>query len=145
METYSNQFPSFDAVEIGDELPPLHKRIDRSQLVLYSAGSGDFNPLHWDQAFPQAIALGDNIIHGRMKFAALGELVSRWVGRSGRIRDIACQYRGMDKQGEGFTCRALVTSKQIDEAGGQVIELEMWTEAADGTRTTVGTASVIFY
>ena len=70
----------FDEINVGDQLPVLAKSPDRAQLVLYCAGSGDFNPLHWDQSFPQAQALGDNIVHGRMKWSSLGQLVSDWIG-----------------------------------------------------------------
>jgi acyl dehydratase len=63
---------------VGDELPPLTKAPDREQLVKYAAGSGDFNPLHYDADFPQAQAIGGNIVHGRMKYAAMGQLVSDW-------------------------------------------------------------------
>ena len=42
--------PTFDDVNVGDELPTLTKAPDRAQLVLYCAGSGDFNPLHWTRA-----------------------------------------------------------------------------------------------
>jgi len=90
--------PKFDDVNVGDELPTLTKAPDRAQLVLYCAGSGDFNPLHWDQSFPQAQAIGDNIVHGRMKWSTLGQVVSDWVGGDGWVRSVSCQYRGMDMQ-----------------------------------------------
>jgi hypothetical protein len=41
-------------LEVGTELPPLTKAPDRAQLVKFAAGSGDFNPLHYDADFPQA-------------------------------------------------------------------------------------------
>ena len=47
---------------VGDELPPLTKKFERSQLVVFAAGSGDFNPLHFDPNWPQARVIGDNIV-----------------------------------------------------------------------------------
>ena len=58
----------------GMALPRLEKRPGVTQLVKYAAGSGDFNPLHHDYRFPQAKQLGSIIVHGRFKYAALGEL-----------------------------------------------------------------------
>ena len=49
----------------------------------YAGGSGDFNPLHYDYQFPQAKQIGSIIVHGRFKYAALGELVSNWLGHRG--------------------------------------------------------------
>lgn len=136
--------PTFDDVQVGDILSELPKQPNRAQLVLYCAGSGDFNPLHWDQSFPQAQAIGDNIVHGRMKFAALGELVSNWLGHRGFVRAIACQYRGMDLQNTPFLCRGVVTAKREDD-GRKMVDLDIWTENADGKKTTPGTATVVLY
>ena len=128
----------------GDELPPLEKTPDREQLVKYAAGSGDFNPLHYDADFPQARAIGDNIVHGRMKYAAMGELVSNWLAHRGWIRRISAQYRGMDKRGEPFTCRGRVVSV-AEQDGVNVVELEVWTENASGEKTTTGRAEVVLW
>jgi acyl dehydratase len=135
--------PTFSEPAVGDELEPVAKTLDRSQLVLYAAGSGDFNPLHFDPEFPQAVDIGDNIVHGRLKYAALGQLVSDWLGHAGFIRRLSASYRGMDRRGETFTCRGTVTSVR-DEDGRRVVELELWTESADGRRTTEGAAEVVF-
>ena len=134
--------PTFDEVAVGDEIPSLTKAPDRSQLVKYAAGSGDFNPLHWDPDFPQAREIGDNIVHGRMKYASLGEMVSNWLAHKGRIRTMSCQYRGMDMRGATFVCRGVVTSKR-EEGGDKIVELEVWTESGDGRRTTPGRAVVV--
>jgi len=134
--------PKFDDVQVGDALPELVKSPDRSQLVKYAAGSGDFNPLHFDPDFPQARQIGDNIVHGRMKYASLGELVSNWLAHTGRLRTIACQYRGMDMRGATFTCKGVVTGKG-EEGGAKLVDLEVWTENAEGQKTTPGTATVV--
>ena len=104
--------PNFAQVHVGDELPPVVKTPGRRELVQDAAGSGDFNPLHYDTEFPQAKALGDNIVHGRMKFAVLGELVSNWLEHAGRIKTIGCSYRGMDMQGKTFTAKGKVVAKR---------------------------------
>ena len=65
----------WDDVKEGEALPEIRKAPGVTQLVKYAAGSGDFNPLHHDYAFPQAKQLGSIIVHGRFKYAALGALV----------------------------------------------------------------------
>lgn len=132
---------AFDSIFVGSELPTLVKAPDRQQLVKYAAGSGDFNPLHYDPEYPQAEQIGDNIVHGRMKYAALGELVSNWLRHQGRVVSISCQYRGMDMRGAEFTCRGVIIEKD-DET--RLVELELWVENEQGERTTPGRAIVEF-
>ncbi len=133
--------PLFDEVQIGDALPTLEKSPGRKQLVQYAAGSGDFNPLHYDAEFQQAKTIGDNIVHGRMKYACLGELASNWLGHTGRIVSLSCQYRGMDMQGHTFTVKGTVAGKR-EEGGRKFVDLDLWTEAASGQKTTPGSAVV---
>ena len=42
----------FEDVKEGYELPPIKIAPDKAQLVKFAAGSGDFNPLHFDENFP---------------------------------------------------------------------------------------------
>ncbi|MEO8605710.1 MAG: MaoC/PaaZ C-terminal domain-containing protein, partial [bacterium] len=61
---------TWESINEGDALPELRKRPDVEQLVKYAAGSGDFNPLHYDYGFAQAKEIGSIIVHGRFKYAA---------------------------------------------------------------------------
>ena len=131
----------WDEIAEGQELPELRKRPGVPQLVKYAAGSGDFNPLHHDPAFPQAQQIGSIIVHGRFKYAALGQLVSDWLGHAGRIRRIGCQYRGMDFPDQEIVCGGRVTRK-YEEAGARLVELELWARNPDGKDTTPGSALV---
>jgi acyl dehydratase len=132
---------SYDSFKEGDALPVLKKKPGVTQLVKYAAGGGDFNPLHHDYAFPQSKALGSIIVHGRFKYASLGELVSNWLGHSGRIRRISCQYRGMDFPDKPILCGGVVKRKW-QEGGEKLVELELWTKNEEGKNTTPGSAIV---
>lgn len=134
---------TWDAIQEGDALPELEKTPGVTQLVKYAAGSGDFNPLHHDYAFPQAKQLGSIIVHGRFKYAVLGELVSNWLGHNGRVRKIACQYRGMDMPDKPIRAGGTVTRK-FEQDGQRCAELSIWTKDADDRKTTPGEALVVF-
>lgn len=134
---------TWDTINEGDALPELTKTPGISQLVKYTAGSGDFNPLHHDYNFPQAKEIGSIIVHGRFKYAALGQLVSDWLGHNGRVKKISCQYRGMDMPDQTMTCRGTITRKW-QEDGEKLAELEIWVENADGKKSTPGSARVVF-
>jgi acyl dehydratase len=133
----------FEELNEGDTLPELRKTPTLQTLVKYSAGSGDFNPLHHDYNFSQARQIGSIIVHGRFKYASLGELVSNWLGHAGRIQKLSCQYRGMDLPNKEFVCKGVVKKKST-EGGKKVVELDVWTENAEGKKTTPGSAVVVF-
>ena len=132
---------TWDAFKEGDEIPVLKKKPGVTQLVKYAAGGGDFNPLHHDFNFPQSKAIGSIIVHGRFKYAALGELVSNWLDHGGRIQKLSCQYRGMDMPDSEMTLGGKVTRKW-EEAGKRLAEVERWVKNAKGQNTTPGSATV---
>jgi acyl dehydratase len=132
---------TYDEVKEGDALPEVRKAPGVTQLVKYAAGSGDFNPLHHDYAFPQAKQIGSIIVHGRFKYASLGEVVSNWLDHSGRIVKLSCQYRGMDMPDDELTCGGVVKRKW-EEGGQKLVELELWTKNSEGKNTTPGSAIV---
>ena len=132
---------SFESINVGDVLPSIVKTPGREQLVKYAAGSGDFNPLHYDADFPQAKVIGDNIVHGRMKYASLGQLVSDWAGHAAVVQSISCQYRGMDLQGKTFTVMGVVSA--INTAA-RTVDVDVWTEDENGRNTTPGRATLAF-
>jgi len=134
---------TWESIKEGDALPELRKKPGVTQLVKYAAGSGDFNPLHHDYSFPQAKQLGSIIVHGRFKYASLGQLVSDWLGHNGRIQKISCQYRGMDLPDQEITCKGEVTRK-YEEGGQRKAQLTIWTENEKGQKTTPGEAIVVF-
>ena len=134
---------TWESLKEGEEIPELKKRPGVTQLVKYAAGSGDFNPLHHDYNFPQAKQLGSIIVHGRFKYAALGELVSNWLDHGGRIKNLACQYRGMDLPDQEMTLGGTVT-RRWEEGGEKLAELELYVKNAKGKNTTPGTAVVSF-
>ena len=133
----------WNSFEEGDSIPELKKAPGVTQLVKYSAGGGDFNPLHHDFNFPQSKMIGSIIIHGRFKYAALGEVVSNWLDHGGRIRVLSCQYRGMDLPDNEFTLGGTVKRKW-EEGGEKLAEVELYAKNAEGKNTTPGSAVVVF-
>ena len=133
----------FEDVKEGQELAPIKIAPDKQQLVKFAAGSGDFNPLHFDENFPMLGAMGlkENIVHGRFKYAQVGRLVFQFAGYKGRVKKFGVSYRGMDMLNKEITTKGVVTAKR-QEGGENLVELDVWTENADGQKTTPGTALV---
>jgi acyl dehydratase len=131
----------YDDVQEGQEIAGFTITPDRSQLVKFAAGSGDFNPLHYDNSFATNMGLPETIVHGRFKYALVGRLLSEWAGYQGRVKKFGVSYRGMDMPKREITVRGVVTKKYEDGAE-HLVELDIWTESADGKKTTPGTAVV---
>lgn len=132
----------WEDVREGMELPPLVKHPTTQQLVKYAGASGDFYQIHYDTAFAQSTGLPGVIIHGALKNAFLGQLMTDWIGEHGTLRKLSCQYRGMDFPGDTLTCKGVVTRK-YQEGGQCLVDCEIWLENGKGERTTPGAATVM--
>jgi hydroxyacyl-ACP dehydratase HTD2-like protein with hotdog domain len=125
-------------VKVGDEIPELIKHPTTRQLVQYAGAQGDFYEIHYDQEFARSVALPGVILHGLLKAAFLGQLVTDWLGDRGSLKSFEVSYRGIDQPGRPYRCRGRIT--KVD---GDQVDLEVWGEDLDGNKTTVGSATVL--
>jgi acyl dehydratase len=77
--------PSFDDVNVGDELPVRHARLSRGDLVNYSGVAGDANPIHWDEDIAKLAGLPDVIAHGMLTLGLGAGFASSWSGDPGAV------------------------------------------------------------
>ena len=131
----------FEDVEVGASLPTLEKMPTTQLLVMYAGASGDFYPIHYDQDLARANGLPNVILHGALKSAFLGQLLTDWIGEGGALLKLSVQYRGMDEPGKALRCKGVVTSKRVED-GRCLVECDIWTENAEGEKTTPGSALV---
>jgi hydroxyacyl-ACP dehydratase HTD2-like protein with hotdog domain len=124
-------------VEVGQQVPELVKNPTTRQLVQYAGAQGDFYEIHYDQAYAKSVGLPGVILHGLLKAAFLGQLVTDWIGDDAALKTFEVSYRGIDVPSRPYRCLGRVT--KVD---GKNVELEVWGEDEAGKRTTVGTASV---
>jgi hydroxyacyl-ACP dehydratase HTD2-like protein with hotdog domain len=125
-------------VQVGDEIPELIKHPTTRQLVQYAGAQGDFYEIHYDQEFARSVALPGVILHGLLKAAFLGQLVTDWLGDRGSLKSFEVSYRGIDQPGRPYRCRGKIT--KVD---GDQVDLDVWGEDLDGNKTTVGSATVL--
>jgi acyl dehydratase len=131
----------FEDVAVGDALPDLVKEPDTRQLAMYAGASQDFVPIHYDQNVAQAAGHPMVIIHGALKSAWLAELVTGWIGWSGRLLELDVSYRAIDFPGTTATCIGKVTETKIENGIG-LVELEIGLRNLEGVITTPGRALV---
>lgn len=122
---------------LGEQIPELVKNPTTQDLVKYAGASGDFYQIHYDKEFAQSVRLPGVILHGLLKTAYLGEMLTNWLGDNGRLRSLDVTYRGLDFPGRPYRCRGVIKERE-----DKLVTLEVWGEDSDGNRTTVGTATV---
>ena len=83
------------ALEAGGEIEPLTVTPDRYLTVRYAGASGDFNPIHIDDAFAQQVGLPGRILHGLYSMAQVARAVTQAGGGPGSLRRLTVQFRGM--------------------------------------------------
>jgi len=143
----------YEDVEVGSEVIPLAKIATTEMLVKWAGATGDFNPLHYEDAFAASQGVGSPIVHGALKRAWLGHLMTDWIGEQGVLNRLSCQYRGMDyprkmkdmatpEEGETWWCKGTVTKKYVED-DQHIVECDIWVENGKGEKTTPGTATVI--
>jgi acyl dehydratase len=118
---------TFDA---GDELPELKVTPDRYLTVRYAGASGDFNPIHIDEAFAKHVGLPGRILHGLWTMAQVARAQTEAGGGPHVLRRLSVQFRGMGMLEQEVT----VTSKVREVADG-VATVD--TEARQGDRVIV--------
>jgi acyl dehydratase len=84
--------------QAGAELPPLKITPDRYLTVRYAGASGDFNPIHVDDAFAREVGLPGRILHGLWTMAQAARAQTEAVGGAaapGSLRRLRVEFRGM--------------------------------------------------
>lgn len=82
--------PVTDFIE-GAQLPGLHVRLSRTDLIRYAAASGDFNPIHWNDRVATDVGLPGVVAHGMLTMALGARVITEWLGDPGAV--LAYQVR----------------------------------------------------
>ena len=115
-------------MEVGDMLPAVVKDpVTKVQLVRYAGASGDFNPLHTDDAAARKAGLKGVIAQGLLIMGFVGQAITRWV--SGRdLKRLQVRFKGMTFPGDTISVSATVAEKSVE---GENLRILCHTEAKD--------------
>ena len=83
--------PAFDGLAVGDVVATQAVTITRDTLVRYAGASGDFNPIHYNDAFAISVGLPGVIAHGMFTMGAAASVVESWAG-PGNIVDFQTRF-----------------------------------------------------
>ena len=83
---------SFEGLEKGQSIGTREIPVTRADLIRYAGASGDFNPIHWNQRFAEAVGLPGVIAHGMLTMGAAVQLVSDWAGDPAAVTDYQTRF-----------------------------------------------------
>jgi acyl dehydratase len=131
----------FEAVRVGEELPPLAKPpVDRVQLSRYAGASGDFNPVHVDETYAKGMGMPSVYAPGMLIMGFLGQLISDWA-RGAQLRRYSVKFSKIVWPGDTVVCKGRVTERWGDE-GRYFAELDVWAENQKGELVLRGGAQI---
>ncbi len=84
--------PQFDDLEKGQQIGTREIPLTRADLIRYAGASGDFNPIHWNQRFAEAVGLPGVIAHGMLTMGAAVQLVTDWAQDPAAIVDYQTRF-----------------------------------------------------
>ncbi len=133
--------PSFDDIQVGQEIPPLVTRpISRYTLALYAGASGDHNPIHIDIDFAKKAGMEDVFAHGMLVMAYLGRALTNWVPQNA-LRQFNTRFVAITHLGDSLTCGGKVVEK-FEQDGEKRVRLQLGVMNQTGEVKVTGEAVV---
>jgi len=84
--------PTLSELAVGQDLGSRSIEVTRTDLVKYAGASGDFNPIHWNEAFATGVGLPGVIAHGMFTMGAVVQLVTDWAGDPAAVVDFQTRF-----------------------------------------------------
>jgi len=114
--------------------------LTRTQLVMYSGASGDYNPLHSDEVYTTQVAGYPSVFaHGMLSMGLTGKMLTNYVG-DGRLTRYGVRFTNQVWPGDTLTAKATVVELR-SEGGENFVDLAIETTNQDGKTVITGKAS----
>lgn len=130
-----------EAVYEGMEIPPLVKYPSQVALFRFSAVTWNAHRIHYDREYAAGEGYPNVLVQGHLHGAYLTQMLLDWIGSRGVIRRFEWSNRRPAFPGDTLTCKGRVT-QVAEEAGGVVVECEVWEENQAGDVCAPGSATV---
>ena len=130
---------SYDAVSVGDELPPLDIPLTRTLIVATAIASRDYQDVHHDPGLAVERGSPDIFMNILTTNGFVGRYVTDWAGPDARITKVAIRLGAPNYPGDTMRMRGAITAK--DDAT-RTVEISLKGSNDIGDHVT-GTVSVV--
>jgi acyl dehydratase len=131
---------SYHQLEIGDEAA-FTKTISETDVYLFAGISGDFNPMHVNEAFAKQTPFKTRIAHGALPQSLIAPVLGMKLPGLGTILvEISCRFKAPTFFGDTITARARVSEKLEEK---QWVRMALTWKNQHGTLVAEGEAVVI--
>jgi acyl dehydratase len=79
-------------IDVGTTIGSVTVTFSRADLVRYAGASGDFNPIHYNDAAAAALGLPGVIAHGMLTMGTALRVVTDWCGDPTRVRSYYVRF-----------------------------------------------------
>ncbi|REE18155.1 acyl dehydratase [Paraburkholderia sp. BL27I4N3] len=111
----------YEDLEVGTQWESPRRTITEADIVMFTAVTGDHNPVHTDEEFAKTTVFGGRILHGPAAFAIATGLESRLGIKEGTavaFLGMTWDMRGPVKIGDTIHVREQVASKRETKKPG---------------------------
>ena len=116
------------------------ENLTRTQLVMYSGASGDYNPLHTDEIYTTKVAGYPSVFaHGMLSMGLTGKMLTNYVG-DGRLTKFGVRFTSQVWPGDTLTATATIT-KLYKEGEESFADIDVITCNQEGTVVVRGYAT----
>ncbi len=116
------------------------ENLTRTQLVMYSGASGDYNPLHTDEIYTTEVAGYPSVFaHGMLSMGLTGKMLTNYVG-DGRLTKFGVRFTNQVWPGDTLTATATIT-KLYKEGEAVLADMDVITYNQTGTVVVRGYAT----
>ncbi|HEX3678588.1 MAG TPA: MaoC/PaaZ C-terminal domain-containing protein [Galbitalea sp.] len=131
--------PSVADLTVGEVVAEAIYLLTRDSLVRYAGASGDFNPIHYRDAFALGVGLDGVIAHGMLTMGVAVQPVVEWLGPHGTVIDYQSKFtRPVLVDAEvGATITVVAKVGVVDDEGARIDLTVTFNEA-----TVLGKAQV---
>ncbi|MFF2269918.1 MaoC family dehydratase [Cellulosimicrobium cellulans] len=135
--------PVLADVSVGDVIGTRTVEVDRARLVRYAGASGDFNPIHWNDAFAAEVGLPGVIAHGMFTMGAAVALVEDWAGDPGAVVDYQTRFtRPVPVPNPGVATLEVTGTVGVVDADAGTVRIDL-TVTFEGARVLGKTQAVV--
>ena len=124
----------------GDEIAPLIRPVT---IAMCEAFSGPEKNYHTDRAAAQMLGFPDIVVQGMLSVCFVSELMTQAYGAAWQLGGtLDLRLVNVVWVNDTLTTRGKVR-EEVAEGAKRRLHLDVWCEKPDGTKATVGTASVL--